>query len=96
MTLIPGKLYTILDEKTFIFHQCRQAHTYFKTEFDANKPILFLSTTTNIRPTNVYPPYETFYNFLIESKIIPFSCFHFTKEFNETTKNFLSCITRIN
>ena len=67
--LIPGKLYTILDEKVFVGYQHLEPATLLRTKFDTNKPILFLglSVTTETLPTNTNPLEMTCYRFLINS-----------------------------
>ena len=100
MTLVPGCLYTILDEKRFIFHQCRPAWAaelgvFYRLKFDTSKPVLFLSTKT-LTITKLDGVEDlVMYDFLIESKIISFICGTDINDPN-SKKYFLSSITRIN
>jgi len=103
MTLIPGCLYKILDEKRFIFHQCRpnaaaKLGVFFRLKFDTSKPVLFLTEKTQtITKLEGYSADEdlVMYDFLIESKIISFICGANINDPN-SKKYFLSSITRIN
>jgi len=93
MTLVPGKLYAILDKKIMMYYQELRPKPPFKLKIDANKPILFLSATTvkKLESNSTKPYYQIFYKFLIENKIISFNCY----SYSYPKEKFLPSIKRI-